>query len=1268
QVVWAEQQVVKKRKKRDIYTELSDPKFSEQWYLYNANQHDLNARGAWQQGYTGKGVVVSILDDGIEKDHPDLIENYPEGQVKPAGKYLKSREAAPNHPAVGSEMRHGTRCAGEVAAAANNGICGVGVAFNSKIGGVRMLDGEVTDAVEAQSLSFNPNHIHIYSASWGPEDDGKTVDGPARLAKEAFEHGVSEGRGGLGSIFVWASGNGGREHDSCNCDGYTNSIYTLSISSSTQYGNVPWYSEACSSTLATTYSSGNLNEKQIVTTDLRQKCTDSHTGTSASAPLAAGIIALALEANMNLTWRDMQHLVVRTSRPAHLNTNDWKTNGVGRKGNHDNLGIGTRSLRGALSHSYGYGLLDAGAMVTLARNWTNVEPQHKCVIVVLSEPRDIGNRLVITQKVDACFGMSNYVSLLEHAQAQLTLSYNRRGDLAVYLISPKGTRSTLLSPRPHDYSSEGFNDWAFMTTHSWDEDPRGEWTLEIENASGASNYGTLRKFTLVLYGTGSNTMNFSTSNSSQPRSSSCKTLNANQICVGSRMGFGQDLWCPQGHSTLLRLQDSELRLMEVMRKWMTQRAKSDRDYSAQLHQMCTQAEKQEVALQSTGLDYISQLNKVTQTELEKLKSQYRQLSRDTAQAKKKYQEASKDKDREKARERYMKLTWKLHEIHNEYVLSVKGAEVHHKYHYSQSQPALLDALQSLQEEMLLMLKGILQEYHDLTSLVQEEVLLVHQEIVHAVKAIEPQREYESFIQQNRVYQFSKRNALEDSRQQAMVIMGTRVKLEAQRDMLAERLHQLGDGDPPPALELEDDRVSNCSMERDKDSSKVLSLESIKSHITGIFKLKYSVPPPLPTIPELQKPLSQQAWYHGAIPRLEVQELLINDGDYLVRESQGKQEYVLSVHWGGQCRHFIIQSVDNMYRLDGEGYPTIPLLLDHLLNNQLNVTKKSDVVLKRAIPRDKWVLEHDDVILGEHIGRGNFGEVYSGRLRSENIPVAVKTCRESLAPDLKNKFLMEARILKQYDHPNIVKLIGVCTQRQPIYIRDLAARNCLVTERNVVKISDFGMSREEEDGVYSATGGMKQIPVKWTAPEALNYGGDFLTYLRNEGQRLKVKELIKMAEHAAAGMEYLESKKCIHRDLAARNCLVTERNVVKISDFGMSREEEDGVYSATGGMKQIPVKWTAPEALNYGRYTTESDIWSFGILLWETFSRGTTPYATMTNQTTREEIEQGYRMPSPDGCPPGIYSLMCRCWEYDYKKRPPFSVIHKELSSIYKRHR
>lgn len=260
--------------------------------------------------------------------------------------------------------RHGTRCAGEVAATANNSICAVGIAFGASVGGVRMLDGDVTDAVEARSLSLNPQHIDIYSASWGPDDDGKTVDGPGELASRAFIEGVTKGRAGKGSIFIWASGNGGRELDNCNCDGYTNSIWTLSISSATEDGYVPWYSEKCSSTLATTYSSGSQAEKQVVTTDLHHSCTVSHTGTSASAPLAAGIAALVLESNKNLTWRDMQHIVVRTAKPANLIDPTWSKNGVGRR----------------VSHSFGYGLMDASAMVKLARHWKNVPEQQRCEI------------------------------------------------------------------------------------------------------------------------------------------------------------------------------------------------------------------------------------------------------------------------------------------------------------------------------------------------------------------------------------------------------------------------------------------------------------------------------------------------------------------------------------------------------------------------------------------------------------------------------------------------------------------------------------------------------------------------------------------------------------------------------------------------------------------------------------------------------------------------------------------------------------------------
>ncbi|CAH0389779.1 unnamed protein product [Bemisia tabaci] len=494
-VTWAQQQIAKHRMKRDYLKTrsisgisvgrksrnyyLNDPKWPQMWYLNRGNGLDMNVMKAWQEGITGKGVVVTILDDGLEKDHPDLIQNY-----DPQASYdvnSHDDDPAPRYDQVDSN-RHGTRCAGEVAATANNSLCSVGIAFGASVGGVRMLDGDVTDAVEARSLSLNPQHIDIYSASWGPDDDGKTVDGPGDLATRAFMQGVTKGRKGKGSIFIWASGNGGRDHDNCNCDGYTNSIWTLSIGSATENGLVPWYSEACSSTLATTYSSGASHESQIVTTDLRGTCTSNHTGTSASAPLAAGICALALEANMKLTWRDMQHIVVQTARPANLKTADWAVNGVGRN----------------VSHSFGYGLMDAGAMVELARKWQTVPEQHRCDVSMPLTVRTIPAKsyIALQHTVKKCPG----VNYLEHVQAKITLNAQRRGDLRISLTSPHGTTSVLLAQRPHDSSRLGFHQWPFMTVHMWGESPIGTWKLEIHN-EGRIFGSEILEWNMIFYGT-----------------------------------------------------------------------------------------------------------------------------------------------------------------------------------------------------------------------------------------------------------------------------------------------------------------------------------------------------------------------------------------------------------------------------------------------------------------------------------------------------------------------------------------------------------------------------------------------------------------------------------------------------------------------------------------------------------------------------------------------------------------------------------------------
>uniref|UniRef100_A0A6P7G4S6 furin n=1 Tax=Diabrotica virgifera virgifera TaxID=50390 RepID=A0A6P7G4S6_DIAVI len=479
-VTWSKQQIAKRRVKRDLKVQDSDPKWPFMWYLNRGGGLDMNVIPAWIEGITGKGAVVTILDDGLEKDHPDLVQNYdPMASYDVNG---QDPDPSPRYDMIDSN-RHGTRCAGEVAATSNNSVCALGVAHGAQVGGVRMLDGEVTDAVEARSLSLNPHHIDVYSASWGPDDDGKTVDGPGALATRAFIEGVTKGRNGKGSIFIWASGNGGRDHDNCNCDGYTNSIYSLSISSVTEHGHVPWYSEACSSTLASTYSSGAMGEKQVVTTDLRHSCTSSHTGTSASAPLAAGICALALEANPNLTWRDMQHIVVRTARPQNLIAPDWKVNGVGRH----------------VSHSFGYGLMDAYAMVQLARNWTTVPEQHKCEITAQQVPKGIPPKsMVILQlQVKECEG----VEILEHVQAKLTIFSQRRGDLNIQLTSPQGTKVVLLAHRPHDNSRAGFNEWPFMSVHSWGESPIGTWQLEIHNDGRMLGRASMQNWNLVLYGT-----------------------------------------------------------------------------------------------------------------------------------------------------------------------------------------------------------------------------------------------------------------------------------------------------------------------------------------------------------------------------------------------------------------------------------------------------------------------------------------------------------------------------------------------------------------------------------------------------------------------------------------------------------------------------------------------------------------------------------------------------------------------------------------------
>ncbi|XP_072453366.1 tyrosine-protein kinase Fer isoform X2 [Notamacropus eugenii] len=821
-----------------------------------------------------------------------------------------------------------------------------------------------------------------------------------------------------------------------------------------------------------------------------------------------------------------------------------------------------------------------------------------------------------------------------------------------------------------------------------------------------------------------------------------------------KMGFGSDL--KNSHDALLKLQDWELRLLETVKKFMALRIKSDKEYASTLQNLCNQIDKESTAhmnyvsnVSQTWLLMIQQteqlskimkthaedLNsgplhrltmmikdkqqvkksyigvhqqieadmfKVTKTELEKLKTSYRQLIKEMNYAKEKYKEAlAKGKETEKAKDRYDKATMKLHMLHNQYVLALKGAQLHQHQYYDTTLPQLLDSLQKMQEEMINALKSIFDEYSQITSLVTEEIVNVHKEIQTSVEQIDPSTEYNNFIDVYRspaveeqeiefdaslleeneslqaneimwnnltaeslqimlktveeelmqtqqmllnkeevvleleksieessktcekksdvVLLLSQKQSLEELKQSVQQLRCAESKFIAQKELLEQKVQENDGKEPPPVFNYEEDARSVTSMERKEKLSK---FESLRHSIAGMIRSPKSMLGSssfCDVISASDKPLVEQDWYHGAIPRIEAQELLKQQGDFLVRESHGKPgEYVLSVFSDGQRRHFIIQFADNLYRFEGTGFTNIPQLIDYHYTTKQVITKKSGVVLLNPVVKDKkWVLSHEDVTLGELLGKGNFGEVYKGTLKDKTA-VAVKTCKEDLPQELKIKFLQEAKILKQYDHPNIVKLIGVCTQRQPIYII------------------------------------MELIP-----------GGDFLSFLRKKKDELKPKQLVKFSLDAASGMAYLESKNCIHRDLAARNCLVGENNILKISDFGMSRQEDGGIYSSSG-LKQIPIKWTAPEALNYGRYSSESDAWSFGILLWETFSLGVCPYPGMTNQHAREQVEQGYRMSAPQKCPEEIYKIMLRCWDYRPENRPKFSELQKELAAIKKK--
>ncbi|KAK0164752.1 hypothetical protein PV328_003335 [Microctonus aethiopoides] len=789
------------------------------------------------------------------------------------------------------------------------------------------------------------------------------------------------------------------------------------------------------------------------------------------------------------------------------------------------------------------------------------------------------------------------------------------------------------------------------------------------------------------------------------------------------MGFSTNLQGQTAHEALLGRQDAEIKLLETMRRCLTTKVKSDREYASTISSLSNQGKKverdadlvgslitqgwrdimesidqtakhikqQADSMESAVVEHIGTLyaerrraRKLYQEEQIWLNNQFQQLTDDVARKKTEYQKSlemykvarSKFEEHyvksgrggrklDDVREKYQKACRKLHLTHNEYVLLLNAvAECEHdlRTYYL---PSLLRRQQAIHQEFIVAWKRILQDTVKYSDFTTEKFLEIHARMRAAVDAIKPLEEYKDFIAKHRTRPASPlrltfdENLVDDTSGKLLpykltvdnlTIDWLRSRLNdlenclktTQQNRLTMQLTNENNSDPSKMTVLDYSREREelrlrCQEKKLQRQAEVirgalneLGCEELPSGCDLSMEGSFAEPPPTQKVPSRIDSLTnsqkgngdliEEEWFHGVLPREEVVRLLVVEGDFLVRETMRNDEsqIVLSVCWDGH-KHFIVQTTpEGHFRFEGPTFPSIPELIMHQWKSGLPVTSRSGAILKTPIFRERWELNNDDVILLEKIGRGNFGDVYKARLKPCETEVAVKTCKVTLPDEQKRKFLQEGRILKQYDHPNIVKLIGICVQKQPIMIV------------------------------------MELVP-----------GGSLLTYLRKNAATISQGEQLRMCRDAAAGMSYLESKFCIHRDLAARNCLVGFDSTVKISDFGMSREEEE--YIVSDGMKQIPIKWTAPEALNFGKYTSLCDVWSYGVLMWEIFSKGGNPYSGMSNSQAREKIDAGFRLPAPDGTPEEVYRLMLHCWEYEPEKRPHFDQIYtivERLCQVY----
>lgn len=477
---------------------VNDPLLPKQWHLTSEN--GVSMKASWDVA-TGKGINVAVIDDGLDVKHEDLVANtYPID----GGFHFNFNEGPDEDPTPPDLKKdnHGTSCAGLLGATGFNNLGVIGVAPEVKMMGLRLIAGPNDDESTAQAFLWQPKDVvtHVSSNSWGPADDGSAAGRMGELPFSALERAASSYREGRGTVFVFSAGNGRQDGDDSSYDQYSGNRFVIGVGAVNINNEPSSFSEqgmnvavsamggesAPPEMVWTTNNSGaealaKLKEEHA-TSLAPENYSDAFNGTSAAAPQVSGAVALLLERNPRLGYRDVKEILMRTARRQGLKDGDpFVRNGGGF----------------TFSHSFGAGVIDVAAALGAAQDWTNLGPLVSVSSTVSGEAAiPDGSAAGAT----ATFDFSNAANLrIEHVELTVDVAHGKRGDLAFGIVSPTGMVS-VADPRAAD-ENENFENYSFTSVRHWGESTNGVWRVRLLDAVGNGIAGVVTKVTLRFYGT-----------------------------------------------------------------------------------------------------------------------------------------------------------------------------------------------------------------------------------------------------------------------------------------------------------------------------------------------------------------------------------------------------------------------------------------------------------------------------------------------------------------------------------------------------------------------------------------------------------------------------------------------------------------------------------------------------------------------------------------------------------------------------------------------